>query len=124
MNAPISNFKMNGLALLCGLAGGVLGYFTFFWLANQGFYGMIVPGGLIGLGAALVPNRHIAVPIVCTIAAIALGIFCEWHLAPFIMDASFSYFLTHLQDLQPATLLMMAIGAALAYWLPNRRRLR
>jgi len=40
--------------LLAGIlgvgAGGVLGYFAFFWIARQGLYAPMLPGGLVGLG--------------------------------------------------------------------------
>jgi hypothetical protein len=31
-------------------------------------------------------------------------------------DASFAYFVTHIHKLTPITLIMIAVGSALAYW--------
>jgi hypothetical protein len=121
MSESINEGKQIGMALLGAVVGGVLGYFTFFWLVHQGFYGMIVPGGFIGLGAGLGRTRHAAVAVVCAIAAVGLGIFCEWRFAPFIADGSFGYFAQHLHELKPLTLIMIMAGAALAFWIPFQR---
>jgi len=46
-NARIRNLLAG---ILGAAAGGILGYFAFFWIAGQGFYALMVPGGLVGLG--------------------------------------------------------------------------
>ena len=112
----------NLLALLGALAGGVLGYFAFFWIANQGYYALILPGGLLGLGAGIVRNRSVLVAIVCGLLATALGIFTEYRFAPFVADDSFPYFLSHLFDLKPVTLLMIAAGGLIGFWVPFQRK--
>ena len=45
-----------------------------------------------------------------------LGLFAEWRFAPFIKDLSFGYFLFHMGDLQPITLLMITGGGVFGYW--------
>jgi hypothetical protein len=115
----------NNLLALCGaLVGGTLGYFAFFWIVAQGFYALALPGGLLGLGAGLVPNRSRSVAIVCGFLAIALGVYTEYHFRPFKADKSLSYFLSHLFDLQPLTLLMIAVGGLIGFWIPFRRQER
>ena len=42
----------NVMAGLAAAAGGVVGYFAFIWIARQGFYALMLPGGLAGLGAS------------------------------------------------------------------------
>jgi hypothetical protein len=112
----------NNLLALCGaLAGGALGHFAFFWLASQGFYALILPGGLLGLGAGLVRNRSVAVAVVCGLLATALGVFTEYRFAPFAADKSFPFFVSHLFDLRPLTLLLIAAGGAIGFWVPFRR---
>ena len=38
---------VDSLLTLCGaICGGALGYFAFGWMLNQGFYAMVLPGGL------------------------------------------------------------------------------
>ena len=114
-----SSRVFDGVAGVLGaLAGATLGYYTFRWLLQQGFYGMVIPGALLGLGCGLAsrtpsPARGVA----CAVAAVALGLFVEWKFHPFVVDASFKYLLLHVADLKGATLLMIALGAAFAYWL-------
>ena len=62
------------------IAGGALGYFGFELMLKQGYYGMVLPGGLLGLGAGIGKNRWLWLAILCGIAALALGLFTEWHL--------------------------------------------
>src|SRR5436309_1064533 len=99
--------KHNLLALCGALVGGFVGYHAFFWVASQGFYGLVIPGGLLGLGAGIFVNRAFWVAIVCGLLAAALGVYTEFRFAPFIADESFRYFLTHLFDLKALTLLMI-----------------
>jgi hypothetical protein len=113
--------KQNILALCGALAGGVLGYYAFFWIARQGFFGLVLPGGLLGLGAAIAKSRSILVAVVCALAATALGLFTEWRFAPFIVDGGLGYFLAHVYELQPITLVMIVLGGAIGFWAPYRR---
>jgi heme O synthase-like polyprenyltransferase len=56
--------------------------------------------------------------------ALALGFLAEWQFAPFIKDGSFGYFVLHLHQLKPITLLMIAAGGFIGFWVPfSRRRL-
>jgi hypothetical protein len=114
--------RNNVLALGGALAGGAVGYFVFFWLAAQGFYGLALPGGLLGLGAGLVRNRSLGVAVMCGVLATALGLVAEYRYAPFIADGSFGYFLAHVPDLQPVTLVMIGLGGLIGFWVPYRRR--
>lgn len=112
----------DNLTVLGGaVLGGVVGYFGFFWLAHQGFYAMILPGGLVGLGAGMGRGRSVVVSVVCGVGALALGLFTEWRFAPFMADGSLGYFLSHAQNLQPITLIMIAAGGFLGFWPPFRR---
>ncbi|NJN05747.1 MAG: hypothetical protein HC814_04360 [Rhodobacteraceae bacterium] len=38
--------------LIGAVLGGVVGWFAFFWIANQGFYMLALPGGLLGAAPA------------------------------------------------------------------------
>ena len=114
-------FRSGGLVLIAAAVGGVAGYFAFMWLASMGFYGLILPGGLLGLAAGTFKNRSIAVAIVCGVAALMLGLFAEWRIRPFNADGSFVYLVAHFYDLTPITLLMIAAGAAIGFWVPFRR---
>ncbi len=106
------------LGLIGGVVGGVVGYFAFFWIARQGFYGLMIPGALIGLGCGLLARHHsLARGVVCGLAAVALGLYTEWKFAPFRADQSFGYLLAHIPELKPITLIMIVVGGLLAFWL-------
>ena len=116
------NWKRDGLALLGALVGGALGYLAFFWLAGQGFYALVLPGALLGLGGGLARPRSRFVPVVCGLMALVLGLIIEWRFAPFTADTSLPYFLSHVHQLKPLTLIVIAVGAAIGFWVPFRRR--
>lgn len=101
------------------LVGAVLGYFAYGWLLRQGFYALALPGGMLGLGASFGKSRSLVVPVVCGLGGLAAGILTEW--SHHFSKESLLTFLQHLPDLQPFTLLLMAIGALLAFWIPFRR---
>ena len=109
----------NLLAGLAGaLAGGVVGYVAFIWIARQGFYALMLPGATAGLGASvLARDRSVLRGVICGLFAVGLGLFAEWRFAPFIKDDSLAYFLAHIAELRPITLLMIAVGAVFGYGL-------
>jgi len=103
--------------LLGAAVGGAAGYFVTGWLARQGFYTMALPGVGVGLGAGLlVTKRCPGVAVFCGILALALGVFTEWKNFPFVRDASFGYFVRHLGELRPLTLIMLGLGTLAGYW--------
>jgi len=109
------------LAILCGIAGGFAGYAAFFFLAKHGYYGMILPGGLLGIGAGMVRSRSMGAPILCGVLALVLGLVTEFRYAPFTADPSLVYFVTHLHDLNNVTLAMIGLGGVIGFWIPFRR---
>jgi hypothetical protein len=119
MNANESARVKNLLAGLAGaLAGGAVGYAAFIWIARQGFYALMLPGAMAGIGASLlVSDRSVLRGVLCGLFAVALGLFAEWRFAPFIKDHSFGYFLAHVGDLRPITLLMITAGGGFGCWL-------
>lgn len=113
------------LGLLGAAVGGCLGYFAFTWIASQGFYALMLPPGLLGIGAGLAsPRRSRPLAIICAVAGLVLTLFTEWRHAPFRWDKSFGYFLTHVHELQSVTLIMIAVGTYLAYSLALGRERR
>jgi hypothetical protein len=105
-------------ALAAGAIGGAIGYWGFFWIAGQGFYALILPGGLLGIGAGLFRSRSLLLATICGIAATLLGVFTEWKFAPFIADKSFGYFLTHVNELRGITLILIALGGIIGFYGP------
>ena len=113
--------KQAALLLVGAVVGGLIGYFAFFWIAQQGFYGIALPGGLLGLGAGCVACRWRWPAVVCGVRALALSLFTEWKFAPFLKDESLSYFLLHLHEKATVKLLMIAAGTFIGFWVPFRR---
>jgi len=114
--------KQNLLVLSGAVVGGAIGYFGFLWIARQGFYGLILPGALLGVGASLTRNRSIPLCVACGVLAVALGLFAEWRFAPFRADESLGYFASHIHQLRPITLIMVGIGGFIGFWAPYRNR--
>jgi hypothetical protein len=108
----------NLLSLVGAIVGGVVGFYTFGWLVGQGFYGLMIPGALLGLGCGLAAQHH-SVPrgILCGVAALPLALFSEGWFRPFEADPSLSFFAGHLADLKPLTWLMAVVGALIAFWI-------
>jgi hypothetical protein len=102
--------------------GGILGYQGFLFALKYNFYAMILPGGLIGLGASFGRCRWIALPILYAVVAFGLSVFLEWRTRPFTADPSWGYFMSNLGKLTPVTLGMIALGSFLAFWIPFRAR--
>jgi membrane protein DedA with SNARE-associated domain len=94
---------------------------VFFWIVHQGFYGLILPGELLGMGAGIVKTRSKYISVVCGFLVLALGCFTEWRFAPFAADASLEYFVSHLHMMPPITLMMVAAGTLLGFWIPFSR---
>ena len=115
------NLKNDGLVLLGAIIGGVLGMLAFRWLLGQGFYALLLPGGFLGMGAGLFKTPSKVVAAVCGILALAFGLIAEWNSFPFSVDESLGYFVRHLYDLKPLTLIMIVLGGAIGFWIPFRR---
>jgi uncharacterized membrane protein len=115
--------KANWILGLVGAAiGGVIGYYGFFLLTREGFYGLALPGALLGLGCgALSGGQSSSLGLVCCGLACLLGIFTEWKFRPFVADDGFTFFVAHIHDLSHTTLFMMALGGFFGYWFGRGR---
>jgi hypothetical protein len=114
--------KNNALALLAASAGGFVGYLGFMWIVTQGFYGLVLPGALVGICAGIFRSRSITVCFFCGVLALCIGLFSEWRFAPFVADPSLGYFLAHLHQLRPVTMIMIAAGVLIGFGVPLRNR--
>jgi MFS family permease len=107
----------NLLGLVGAAIGGVVGFYTFGWLEDHGFYGLVIPGAFLGLGCGLLAqHRSRARGVFCGVAALGLSLFTEWYHHYFLEDTSFSFMVTHLKEKSPVTLLMIGLATIIAYW--------
>jgi hypothetical protein len=117
----------NGLGLIGALVGGALGFFAFGWMYRRGFYAMVLPGGLIGIGCGLLARHESwARGVACAVLAVIAGLLAEWYfIDPFGDNPGFLYFLRHLGDVSAPTVTfgLIAVGAAAALWLGRGRYL-
>ncbi len=65
----------------------------------------------------LIQRRSLPLAAVCGALALALGIFSEWRAFPFVADDSFGYFLAHLHQLRPVSMVMIGLGAVFGMYL-------
>lgn len=108
----------NLLGLVGAVLGGVAGFFTFQWLLGQGFYGLAIPAAFAGLGCGLLAqHRSLARGVVCGLGGLGLSLFTEWWFHDrSLNDGSFGSMLANLRNESPVTLLMIAIGTLIAFW--------
>jgi len=67
------------LGLAGAVAGGILGYLLFMVIVRHGFYAIVLPGALVGIGCgALSGRKSTGLGIACAILGLAAGIFAEW----------------------------------------------
>lgn len=105
----------HGLGLVGAVLGGVLGHRIFVWLYQQGFYGLMIPGALLGLGCNLFSSRPSkARGVACGIAGVVLGLYSQY---VFQGTKTFGYLVAHVYELTPITLIMIAAGGGFAFWL-------
>ncbi len=104
------------------LVGAGIGYAGFHFLAQNGLYAMMLPGAMIGMVAGRLSGiRSTAIGIACAVIALVASVTIEWDFAPFIKDDSLGYFVSHLHEVIPAHLIMMALGIAAAFWFGRGR---
>ena len=105
------------LGVVGALVGGAVGHFLFLAMATRGYYAMVLPGSLVGLGCGLLSGRRsVPLGIACGALGLVVSIFTEWRHAPFVRDTSLSFFLKHLHKLSGVSLIMILVGAAFAFW--------
>ena len=105
------------------VAGAVAGYFLFSFLLGSGFYAMLLPGALVGLGCSWSSKIYsVGLGMVAGCLALGLSVFLEWYLVTeFVEDNSLGFFLANMLELGPASLLMMVGGGFLGFWFGKGR---
>jgi hypothetical protein len=117
------NLVSHLLGFVGAVLGAALGFYIVGWLAGHAFYGMMIPGALLGGGCGLLARHPSeARGIVCGICALVFALFNEWWYFPFLGKPgegheTLAYFASHLTNLTTLTWFMVAFGALIAYWL-------
>jgi hypothetical protein len=113
----VNRLISTALGVIGGIMGGIFGSVLFFWIARQEVYAWVLPGAAVGLGCGLLA-RHKSVlrGFACAIAALALGLYTERMLEP-LVDDRFRYLVMHLYEKKPIALILIGLGAALAFYL-------
>jgi hypothetical protein len=110
------------LALGGAVVGVAVGYFAFLLLTRAEIYWLVLPGALLGIGCgALSGGKSNVLGIGCGLAALVAGALTEWRFFPFNADDSLAYFLTHLGELTPRTLISIVVGGILGFWFGRGR---
>jgi hypothetical protein len=105
----------NLLGLVGAVLGAILGYYTFRWIYHHGFYGMMIPGALLGLGCGSLARHPSAIRgAACAAAALALGLFAEWSVS-YGGRLGLGEFFSEIAEPDLIAILMMAAGAYFAY---------
>ena len=108
----------NLLGFVGAVVGGVAGILHVPLALETRFLRSDDPRCLPGLGCSLLARHPSNGRGSCAAwPLLGLGLFTEWRFRPFDADDSFQYFLTHVKDLSLVpTLLMIGIGALIAFW--------
>jgi len=103
------------LGLVGATLGAILGYYTFRWIYHHGFYGMMIPGAMLGLGCGSLARHPSTIRGgACAAAALALGLFAEWSVS-YGGRLSLGEFSSEISQPDLIAILMIAAGAYFAY---------
>jgi hypothetical protein len=106
--------------LIGGLVGGFLGYYLVGALWKQGFYTVVLPGALAGLGCGLCSwTNSTTRGLICALEAAAFGLVTEWLVMYGPRESSLENFVGFIRqfDREPwVTDLMLGIGVFLGFW--------
>lgn len=90
-------------------------------MKQNGFYGILIPGALLGMGAGWAARgQSQLLGLVCFVLAIGLTLFTEWHVM-FAKNCTFPDFLSKIHTLSAVRLIMIALGPVMAYWFGRGR---
>jgi hypothetical protein len=104
--------------VLGGAVGAFVGYVAFRWLWRHGFYGLMLPGALLGFGCGSLAQHPSALRgVFCALAAAAVGMYAEWTVSWFVPNDGFFYMAQHFLEKETVTIIMYVGGILLAFWL-------
>lgn len=105
------------LACVGAIVGIVLGVIIVHLAWRVGIYALIVVGLMAGIGARLAARRgDLIVASMAGALGLIGGVWTEWSFWPFRQDDSLAYFLQHITSVMPFHLLVILVGAAVAFF--------
>jgi len=105
------------LGLLGAILGGLAGYFAFMLAKDEGFYAPVLAGGLVGVGCGMLSRHHsILRCVLCGIAGILLGYYCDFRITLMPHYDSFAAYLAALSKHGAFTNIRVILGGLVAYW--------
>ena len=108
--------------LLGAIIGGGAGWFAYFWLLDQGFDGLMIPGALVGAGFSTLSHRSAwSFGFACALMGLGLMLVCEWQSLVNFRNGSFFDFLANVQKLNTPNKIMLGGGTLVAFWLGKGR---
>jgi hypothetical protein len=110
-----------GLAMVRGIVGGtvggVLGYFVFDWALTQGYYALVLPGSLVGIGCGLASGRKLlALGILSAIGALLVGALADWNSLANPSPTIWEHAATLLQANRRMTAILILVSVVLAFY--------
>ena len=111
-----------GRGLLGAIIGGGAGWFVYFWLLNQGYDGLMIPGALVGAGFSMLSRRSAwSFGLACAVMGLGLMLACEWQSLVKYHDGPFLDFLTNIHKLNMLNKIMLGAGTLIAFWIGKGR---
>lgn len=112
----MSRFSVKNLVLgtLGGCVGGAIGGLACQLLAENGLYGVALPGALVGLGFGLASRqRHIGLGFVSGSLGLLAGLLTQWKV--YSNEPSFLKLVGELKDYSVFTWIMLGVGTLMAF---------
>ncbi len=106
------------LGVVLASAGAYAGFVAYRWMLSHGYHALVLPGALLGLGAGVGAGSKSTVRgLVCAAAALVFGLYVVWCFWSIGDDGTLASFVTKVHKLSPPTMIMLAAGCLLAYWM-------
>ena len=101
------------LGVVGGVGGGVIGFLICKWLSSQGFYAVVIPGSLVGMGFGYCARkRHVVFGCVSGILGLFAGLITQWKV--YSNEPSFWKLVGELKDYSAVTWIMLGLGTVFA----------
>jgi hypothetical protein len=111
--------------ILGGVLGGVLGFFAFEWLLSHGYYALVLPGSLVGMGCGLASGRKVmALGVLSALGALVVGVLTDWNSLAAPNPSLIGHAATLIQPHRhlPGALILVAVAISFYFGMGRDRR--